>query len=118
MSFLTDACDYRAPYNSWTQVLERCMTMMNMAWQGISVAWLALVTAELEKLVMAAGTGSELRKLCEKSPEIERQYRESHQPGFDVMKSFASQMELKGTDIQHNCLVSSPKPLKFPRLLP
>ena len=70
------------------------------------------------KLVMAAGTGSELRKLCEKSPELERQYRESHQSGFAVMNSFASHMELKGTAIyNNNCLVSSPEPPNFPRLL-
>eukprot|EP01046_Picozoa_sp_COSAG06_P077527 COSAG06_NODE_25288_length_640_cov_1.554529_1_plen_135_part_10 len=88
-----------APHNSYTQVLERCMTIMNMAWQGLSTARSELSDHGLESILEKAQTAKDIRELCGENAEFQRQYRASHEPVLAVLNQFAGEMELKGTPV-------------------
>jgi hypothetical protein len=88
-----------APYNSYTQVLERCMTIMNMAWQGLSSARCGLPDDTLEKICAGAKSAKDIRQMCFENAEFQRLYRDSHAPAMEMLNTFASEMELKGVPL-------------------
>lgn len=68
-----------APHQSWTNLAERCMSILNLALQNVALQR-DLMSEELEKYVSNVSTLSELRSLASSKPEFKTAYLRSMQP--------------------------------------
>ena len=83
-----------APHQSWTNLAERCMSILNLALQNVALHRESM-PEELEKCASDVSTLSELRGLASSKPEFKAAYLRSMQPVIDLLNNRFTRTKLK-----------------------
>ena len=84
-----------APHQSWTNLAERCMSILNLALQNVALQR-EMMSEDLEKYASDVSTLSELRGQSTKLG-FRAAYSRSMQPVIDLLNSHFARMKLKET---------------------
>ena len=83
-----------APHQCWTNLAERCMSILNLALQNVALQREPMPD-DLEKCVSDVSTLSDLRGVASKKPEFRAAYLKSMQSVIDLLNGRFSRMKLK-----------------------
>ena len=84
-----------APHQSWTNLAERCMSILNLALQNVALQRESM-SEEFEKYASDVSTLSELRSTASSKPDFKTAYLSSMQPVIDLVSGRFARMKLKG----------------------
>lgn len=82
-----------APHQSWTNLAERCMSILNLALQNVALER-RVTESEMEKLAQKASSMGDLREVG--NPEFKQAFLDSMQPVIHLLNQRFSRMKLKG----------------------
>lgn len=83
-----------APHQSWTNLAERCMSILNLALQNVALHREPMAE-NLEKCASDVSTLSDLRGLQSTKPDFKDAYLRSMQPVIDLLNGRFARMKLK-----------------------
>jgi hypothetical protein len=84
-----------APGHSWVNPAERCMSLLNLGLQGVSLSR-SKMSDEMEKKARNANSMSQLRAKVDSVPELKVEYAESMDRVLAQLKNRFRQLQLKG----------------------
>ena len=87
-----------APHQSWTNLAERCMSILNLALQNVALQRESM-PEEFEKCASDVSSLSELRNLASSKPEFKAAYLQSMQPVIDLLNGRFTRMKLKDSPL-------------------
>ena len=87
-----------APHQSWTNLAERCMSILNLALQNVALQRESM-SPDFEKKVSDVSTLSDLRSLLSNKSDFQAAYLNSMQPVIDLLNNRFSRMKLKESRI-------------------
>eukprot|EP00117_Sycon_ciliatum_P013497 scpid56968/ scgid14140/ len=87
-----------APMQSLRNIVERVMSILNLAPQSIGIMRSEMV-ADMEKQAKNANSIEELRSIAEKHPALKKALLQSVQTPMDLMSSTLSRLSLKGEPV-------------------
>ena len=74
---------HSAPYNSFRNPMERKMTLLNLAWQGIGI--MQNKTTHFEQKLNSYNGLNAIRAMAEKYPELKEEFLETVQPAKNLI---------------------------------
>ena len=86
------------PRNSWTNLAERVMPVLNVALQNVALEC-SRNSPQMESLVKCKNTMHDVRLTAERFPQLNTEYKESTEGGINLVNSHFQRMHLKGTPL-------------------
>ena len=84
---------------SYTQEVERIMSILNLAWQGLGIARNEMED-EFESSIKNLSTSKKIREEFVRDPRLRVAWMAAHRDVIAVMERFAKRMELKGVPFE------------------
>lgn len=83
-----------APGNSWTNLAERVMPVLNLALQNVALES-SRMSAQVEALMKSKNTVSDVRSAARRHPQLKAEYKESMEAVINLLNSRFRRMVLK-----------------------
>ena len=87
-----------APGNSWTNLAETVMPVLNLALQNVALER-SRMSPQMESLIKCKNTMHDVRLTAERFPQLETEYKESTEGVINLINSRFRRMQLKGTPL-------------------